>query len=43
LHTWGGETITVYFERRGGDFQEVFMEGGATVAYEGELWEEALA
>ena len=43
LHTWGGETITVYFERRGWQFQDVFMEGGATVAYEGELWEEALA
>jgi diaminopimelate epimerase len=43
LHTRGGEVITVYFERRGWQFQDVFMEGGATVAYEGELWEEALA
>ena len=42
LHTRGGEVLGVYFVRRGLEFDEVYMEGNTAVAYEGELWEEAL-
>jgi len=42
LHTRGGEEITVYFDRRGSQFRNLFLEGNTKVAYEGDLWEEAL-
>jgi len=41
LQTRGGETLSVYFDKKGKGFTSVFLEGGATVVYEGELWEEA--
>lgn len=37
--TSGGEKLRVYFRRRGGEFTEVFLEGGAAVVYEGKTWE----
>jgi diaminopimelate epimerase len=40
LHTRGGEALRVYFERSGGDFLNVFLEGDARVIYEGRLWKE---
>jgi diaminopimelate epimerase len=42
VHTRGGEVITVYFEQEGSGFSNIYMEGNTAVAYEGELWEEAL-
>jgi diaminopimelate epimerase len=42
LRTRGGEVLVVYFQREGLKFSEVFLEGSTTVAYEGEIWEEAL-
>lgn len=36
-----GETLTVYFERTGDRFREVFLEGNARVICTGELWEDA--
>ncbi len=33
--TRGGEELTVHFRRRGTEFREVFLEGGAAVVYEG--------
>jgi len=43
VHTRGGEVITVYFGREGDVFKEVYLEGNTIVAFEGELWGEALA
>jgi diaminopimelate epimerase len=37
----GGEVLTIHFQKRGGDFSDVFLEGDARVVYEGILWEEA--
>jgi diaminopimelate epimerase len=42
LRTRGGEVLVVHFERDGLKFSEVFLEGNTAIAYEGELWEEAL-
>ena len=42
LRTRGGEVLVVYFQREGLKFSEVFLEGSTAVAYEGEIWEEAL-
>ena len=42
LRTRGGEELSVYFQRDGLKFGEVFMEGKTAIACEGELWEEAL-
>jgi diaminopimelate epimerase len=42
LRTRGGEVLMAYFQRDGLEFSEVFLEGSTAVAYEGELWEEAL-
>jgi diaminopimelate epimerase len=41
VHPRGGEVLTVYFERKGSGFTNVFLEGDARVVYEGQLWEEA--
>ena len=35
-----GEVLTVYFEKRDGNFEEVFFEGEVRLIYQGELWEE---
>ncbi len=42
VHTRGGEALTVYFTRQGEAFAEVFLEGDALVAYQGELWVDEL-
>jgi diaminopimelate epimerase len=42
VHTRGGEVLTVYFTPQGEAFTEVFMEGEALVAYQGELWVDEL-
>jgi diaminopimelate epimerase len=41
LHTRGGETLNIYFEKSGDGFQNVFLEGDARVIYEGKLSKEA--
>jgi len=41
LHTRGGETLNVYFERSGNGFHSVFLEGEARIIYEGKLSKEA--
>ncbi len=38
LHTRGGGTLKIYFERPGDNFRNVFLEGDARVIYEGRLW-----
>jgi diaminopimelate epimerase len=42
VHTRGGEALTVYFTPQGETFTEVFLEGDALVAYQGELWADEL-
>jgi diaminopimelate epimerase len=42
VHTRGGEALTVYFTPQGEAFTEVFLEGDALVAYQGELWVDEL-
>jgi diaminopimelate epimerase len=42
VHTRGGEVLTVYFTPQGEAFTEVFLEGEALVAYQGELWVDEL-
>lgn len=42
VHTRGGEVLTVSFQGKGEDPQEVFLEGEALVVYQGELWMEEL-
>jgi len=39
LRTRGGETLTVYFRRRGEAFTGVYLEGGAQLVYEGKTRE----
>lgn len=41
LTTRSGGELTVHFNRQGGRFTDVFLEGDARVIYRGELWEEA--
>jgi diaminopimelate epimerase len=38
-----GEILKIYFEKRGDQFIQVFMQGEVRVVYEGEMWEEAWA
>jgi diaminopimelate epimerase len=38
--TQGGEELAVHFRRRGGEFGEVYLEGSASVAFEGKTWDE---
>jgi len=40
--TKSGETLTIYFDATEGLPDEVYMEGEATLIYQGQLWEEAL-
>jgi diaminopimelate epimerase len=42
VHTRGGEALTIYFTPDGETFSEVYLEGGALVAYQGELWVDEL-
>lgn len=41
MRTRGGSILTVYFERDGSEFKNVYLEGEARVIYDGQLWEEA--
>jgi diaminopimelate epimerase len=38
VHTRGGEILTITFKTQGEHISEVFLEGDALVAYQGELW-----
>ncbi|MFQ6079746.1 MAG: diaminopimelate epimerase [Thermodesulfobacteriota bacterium] len=40
VHPKSGEVLTVYFEEKGNSFTDIFLEGDARVAYEGQLWGE---
>ncbi|NLD35258.1 MAG: diaminopimelate epimerase [Desulfatiglans sp.] len=40
--TSGGEELKVHFEKKGTDFSRVWLEGGTSIIYKGELHEEAL-
>jgi diaminopimelate epimerase len=42
VHTRGGEALIIYFSPQGEAFSEVFLEGNALVAYQGELWVDEL-
>ena len=42
VETYGGEVLTIFFQRTGEGFSEVYLEGPAKVIYQGYLWEEAL-
>jgi diaminopimelate epimerase len=37
----GGELLRIYFEMTAGGFAKVYLEGKATVIYQGKLWDEA--
>ncbi len=41
LQTRGGEWLKIHFEKDGGRFRDVFLEGETRVVYEGMLWDEA--
>ena len=36
-----GEILKIYFDKTKKGFEKVYLEGKATVVYEGRLWEEA--
>ncbi|MEJ2671558.1 MAG: diaminopimelate epimerase [Deltaproteobacteria bacterium] len=42
VHTRGGEDLTIFFASQGDTFNDVFLEGEALVAYQGELWVDEL-
>jgi diaminopimelate epimerase len=42
IHTRSGETLTIYFDAGKKLPDEVYMEGEATLIYQGQLWEEDL-
>jgi diaminopimelate epimerase len=42
VHTRGGEALTIYFTPEGETFSQVYLEGDALVAYQGELWVDEL-
>jgi diaminopimelate epimerase len=42
LHTRGGETLRIHYERSGEHFEHVYLDGEARVIYEGRLWKEAV-
>lgn len=41
VKTRGNEILTVYVNETSPPFKEVYLEGGARVIYEGEIWDEA--
>ena len=40
--TSGGEELKIHFEKEGDKFRRVWLEGGTSIIYKGELHEEAL-
>ncbi len=42
VHARSGETLTIYFDPGEGLPEQVYLEGEATVVYQGQLWEEAV-
>jgi diaminopimelate epimerase len=42
VHTRGGEDLIIYFTPQGETFSQVFLEGDALVAYQGDLWVDEL-
>jgi diaminopimelate epimerase len=36
-----GETLKIHFDRNSGNFEKIYLEGGARVVYQGLLWQEA--
>jgi diaminopimelate epimerase len=42
VHTRGGEALIIYFTAQGESFTDVFLEGDALVAYQGDLWVDEL-
>jgi diaminopimelate epimerase len=41
VHTRSGGVLTIYFQRDGQEFSQVFLEGDARVVYQGEMWADA--
>ena len=41
LVTRSGETLTIYFNNKNGDYNNIYLEGDARIIYKGELWEDA--
>jgi len=41
MHTRSGEVLGVHTNEKAPPFSSVYLEGGATVVYDGELWEES--
>lgn len=37
VRTFGGETLTIYFKKRGGEYKDVFLEGAVKLVFEGTL------
>lgn len=42
VHPASGETLKIYFDAAGDIFRSVFLEGGAAVVFQGELWRDEL-
>jgi diaminopimelate epimerase len=42
VKTTGGEELTIYFERRGDAFEDVYLEGSTSIIYQAHLNPEAL-
>ncbi len=42
VETAGGEVLNIYFEKKGGEFQQVWLEGNTNLVYKGKLNQEAL-
>jgi diaminopimelate epimerase len=40
--TRGGEELKIYFDKKGDSFVKVWLEGGTSIVYQGQLHEEAL-
>jgi diaminopimelate epimerase len=39
--TRGGEHLTIYFHKKDGTYNDVYLEGDARIIYKGRLWEDA--
>jgi len=42
VHTRGGETLTIHFQRQENAFTDVYLEGRALIVFQGELWVDEL-
>jgi diaminopimelate epimerase len=42
VHTRGGETLTIHFQRQEHAFTDVYLEGRALIVFQGELWVDEL-